>query len=685
MAPGTRLDESSGSGGRSGRRSVVPWIGPVVVILIVLSTALAVGFGPPAHLATDGSLLRDLNETLIKPADQLALGSWYVVTIVVAFVALGLSRRGGALRSGGPGLVTVSAVAAALVVASMLWSIDPLKLWSGLTTSDLMVGLLSAVALVAGLASPDPRWRFAGAIAIGLALALAIPSWFQVPATVGDPMHFGYTSDEVSAVAAGHIPLSDYVPQYSVLLPYLFAIPLTLFPANAPMVALCGLLILQVVTLGVAAAIPAVIGGRRYVGAAMAIVVGPVFLPIANGTTPATYFQGMPLRDFLPVVTLLVTLLLLRRRREVKWSSPWRWLGLGVLIAVTALNNPDFGLAAATAVVVTVLVSNRTVRAASRSLVLLLLGATVPPVLYSLFGQLSGRPIDWSTWLVFQEVFGAAGLLNVAMPAFGLHVGLVALFAATSATGFVLVLRAPRGAASFAYQQGIVLALVGGWSLLCLPYLAGRSLPATFVGGYAFNAALVSAALLPLVVRGWRSVRAGLGRPSAAAGLALPLLAIGGMLACLPSLPSPSAHFEKLQNARGPAGRYAPLAAQQRRLADAVPVDRGPDLTVVLAAGHVVQALQYANLVELTSGLQSVAVASSPEYAEAARWFSARQCERTFPGGTQYLLLRTTTAKVLQADPVCSGYAEWSQMHLYAAPGQTSDLMTFALVPIAAP
>ena len=663
---------------------MVPWIGPVVVLLVALSTALEVWLGPPPHPSTDGTLLRDLNETLIKPADRLALASWYVLTIVVAFTALGLSRRRVARRSGGRGLVTVTVIAAALVVASMLWSIDPLKLWSGLSTSNLLVGVLAAGALVAGLASPDPRWRVVGIIAMGLALALAIPSWFQVPATVGDPMHFGYTSDEVSAVAAGHIPLSDYVPQYTVLLPYLFALPLHLWAANAPFIALSGLLILQAVTLSAAIAIPTVIGGRRYVGAATAIVVAPVFLPIANGTTPATYFQGMPLRDVLPVITLLVTLQLLRRRREVTWSSPWRWLGLGTLVGVTALNNPDYGLAAAVAVFVTVVISQATVRAGGRSLVLLALGSAVPPVLYSLLGQVIGRPIDWSTWYVFQEVFGAAGLLNVAMPAFGLHIGLVALFAGASVTGFVLVLRAPRGGMSFAYRQGVALTLVGGWSLLCLPYLAGRSLPATFVGGYAFNAALVAAVLLPITVRGWRSVRAGLGQPSAAAGLVLPLLAIGGMLACLPSLPSPSAHFEKLQKISGPAGRSAPLAAQQQRLADAVPLNRGPNLTATLAAGHVVQALQYANLMELTSGLQSIAVASSPEYAEAARWFSARQCERVVPRDARYLLLRTSTAKVLQADPACSAYAEWSQMYLYGAPGQSSDLMTFALVPIAA-
>ncbi|MCG2798746.1 MAG: hypothetical protein L6367_09425 [Cellulomonas sp.] len=666
--------------GRS-RSTVLTWIGPVAVLLVAFSTAAAVWLGPAPHRSTDTTWLRDLDKTLIKPADRIALASWFALTIGLALVSWVGARRRGQGHHRVRWLATVVSAAVTLVLAAVLWSEDPFELWSGLSTGDLALGIMAASALIAGIASRDQRWRAAGLLVAALVLALAVPAWIQTPATVVDPRHFGYTSDELSAVAAGRFPLFDYFPQYTVVLPYLFAVPLALWPAHAPAVVLSGMLILQLVTLVAAVVLPNLVAGRRFLAASVAIVVPAVFVPVANGTTASSYFQGMPLRDVLPVLTLLLTMVLLRSRPTARWAVPWPWLALGAASGVTALNNPDFGLAAAAAVVVTVIIVQRSLGDLVRALVPLGAGLLVPFLLYSAAGAANGTPVDWPAWLVFERVFGPAGLANVPMGAFGLHVAIVGLFVAASAIGFVLVLSSPRDKSSFAYRQGLLLALVGGWSLLALPYLAGRSVPSTYIGGFAFNAGLVVASMLPLFARAWRSAQVRSGDFGSPLVVALPLTAVGSILAGVLMLPSPASRLPG-PGSDEPAGRYALLAEQQLRLANSVPLDGGPDMDSALAGGQVVQALPYASLMALTSSIPSVAVASSPEYAEATWWFSRRQCAQPLPVGTEYLLLRTTTARILADDPSCADYADFSGMHQYGAAGQDGDDLTFALIPV---
>lgn len=666
--------------GRRSRSTVLFWIGPLAVLLVAAVTALIILLGPVAHRSTDGTWLRDLDKTLIKPADRIALVSWFVLAIGMALVALAAARRRPAAHRGERTLVAAALASTVLVMAAVLWSYDPFQLWSGLSTEHLVLGIAAATSLIAGLARQDPRWRIAGFVAAALVLALVIPTWLQTPATVVDPVHFGYTSDELSSVAVGRFPLSDYFPQYTVVLPYLFAIPLGIWPSHAPAVVLAGVLLLQVVTLAAAIMLPCLAGGRRFLAPSIAVVLPAVFVQVANGTSASSYFQGMPLRDVLPVLTLLLAMVVLRGRSVARLAAPWPWLGLGVASGITALNNPDFGLAAAATVVVAVVMVQRSWGALFRALTPLVVGVVAPPILYTALGWANGTPVDWSTWFVFQEVFGPAGLANVPMGAFGLHIALVALFVAASVIGFVLVLTSPRDKPSFAYRQGLLLALVGGWSLLSLPYLAGRSVPSTYIGGFAFNAGLVVACMLPLLAQSWRSARARTGSSGRLLVLALPLTAVGSLLACIPMLPSPSERVMALGSGE-PAGRYSLLADQQLRLANSVPLDGGPDLRSVLTGGGAVQALPYASLMGLTSSIPSVAVASSPEYAEATWWFSRRQCAKPLPDGTQFLLVRTTTARVLADDPSCAGYADFAEMHLYGAEGQSGDDLTFALIP----
>ena len=59
------------------------------------------------------------------------------------------------------------------------------------------------------------------------------------------------------------------------------------------------------------------------------------------------------------------------------------------------------------------------------------LGAVLPFVAYALATALVGGA-EWARLLLFSQMFGTIGYGNVAMDAFGNHVGVVAFFAASA-------------------------------------------------------------------------------------------------------------------------------------------------------------------------------------------------------------------------------------------------------------
>lgn len=689
---------SQGRRGGSARRdgtlntAILSLIGAWSLVCVALVTAVVVTFGPAPHSPATSGLINSPSAALIEPSDQIALVAWILLAALLGLVSLALMRRrrpqlsARVLAWRERITWTLGATAVACATASILWGSDPVGGWPGITIMQVITGIVAAAAILWMLVVTDARWRVGSLVIAGLVLALVIPAWLQVPGAVRDIAHFLYTADEIASVAAGHFPLSDYVPQYSVLLPFLAAPMLAAAPSHAAALVLLTMLALQLVTCAVAVALPVLVGGRRMAGPAMLVILAPTFALTSWSTSASTYFAAMPLRVVLPVVTILVAYLVLRNQPPVELRALWRWLGLGALAGATALNNPDFGLAAYLAVVVTVVVATSGLRGRLFSVPWVLAGGAAVFVGYGLLGAVLGRPVHWSWWLTFQRIFGAVGYMNVAMQPFGLHIAMVSLFVAASALGFVLVRISVRRAASgMMYRQGVLLCLTGGWSLLCLPYIAGRSLPTTYVGGLAFSTGLVVASMLPLFRMAARAIRTRTGAAQQV-GVALSVIALAGTSTPITMLGSPSVHVDALNGAQN-QWQLPVLIEQAAHLRKLQPVGAGPGLVPLIADGTVVQALPLSSMVALVDGIPSASVASSPEYTELSPFFAQAQCGKQWARDARYLLVRDLTAQALRAEPACADYVDWSAQVSYSAPvdaggaAQTDPLGTWVLLP----
>ena len=634
------------------RLGLVPVFSVLGVAVVTVGGLL---LGPAATARTSSSTLYDPAWGLLEPTDRAVMVAWFALAIALAVLfTFGVPA---AMRSRRiPTWVATVAAAAAMVLAvtSVTWTIDPTAFWPGISLGVLFGGLIGAVLLIATTLAPAPFARVGTLLTAGVAIAYTLPALLQFPSGIRDPFHYRYTSEEIVTVAAGRFPLADYVPQYTNLLPFPIAPVLRWFPGRAELVVVGWLLLLQVVALAVAVALPVLLGGRRYLGPALVVACGPPLMEVSGGTSSSTYFAVMPMRVVLPATAILAAYLALRKRQDVVLRRPARLLSVGVVAGLAALNNPDYGLPALAAVLVVVFLAGRSFGARCLALGVTTVGAVLVFPAYALIGAMAGKSVDWSKWLAFQRVFGAEGYSAVAMKPFGPHIAVVALFVSASVLGFVLVWRSRSTTSSFAYRQGLVLALTGGWSLLSLPYFVGRTLTPTLIGGYTYAIGLVVAALLPLLHRSVRAIRAEVARDMTAAsiGLAFGGLAVASAVASLAFVSAPSDYIDgQMQHAGGRSGVFTGVVMTMDALL-AVPANE--DLRELVDAGEVGQAVDMSGLLELATGFPSVSIASSPDYFDTSPFFAQTLCGGPWPDSARYLLVDADVAVRLAAEPVCA-------------------------------
>jgi hypothetical protein len=280
--------------------------------------------------------------------------------------------------------------------------------------------------------------------------------------------------------------------------------------------------------------------------------------------------------------------------------------------------------------------------------------------------MVSGTPVSWGYWTIFQRIFGASGFLGLPMARFGIHIAIVALFVAASAIGVVLVRNASAGTKSFPYRQGVLLCLTGGWSLLTLPYFAGRSLPSTAVGGYAYSVGLVTASLLPLIrlsLRTLRGSRPGQERVYGGIGVAMGLVALVGVTSATSRWEAPSHSVARVQVHQ--LMSYAPLAKEVTRVDSVADRPQNARLRQAISAGLVEQALPIASLMGISTRMRSGALVSTSEYYSLSRFFTGAQCSSRWRTGTQYLLVLPETAQSFAKDPACQKYFDFPRSRVF--------------------
>jgi uncharacterized membrane protein len=649
----------------------IGFVPAVTALLTTGMTGAVVLMGPKPTAAVKSEVLNVPSIALAEPTDKVVLVGWWLIAIVMGFVTVWLVKRHRVERRLQPSMLyscaatVLGAGSVGLVVASITWGRDDTRAWPGINALGLLVGF--GFALFTFQTWRFPRWlAVASTLSVAcLVLAYALPALLQTPGSIRDPYDFLFTSDEISAVAASRFPLSDYIPQYSVLLGFPIAPVIRMLAGNAIFGVVAWLLFLQVVALTVAVALPVLVGGWRMLAPALVVAVFPTLAVLNGGTSATTYFAVTPMRIVLPALTLLAAFLVLRNRRELGGFQYGWMLLLGIMAGIAILNNPDYGLPSAVTVFVVSVIVSRTFRERAYSAMILFAGMCGPFLAYSIFGWALGRAVNWSRWLIFQRLFGAEGVNSIAMKPFGLHIAFVTLFISAAVIGFSLLVTSRPAHSSFGYRQGLLLALVGGWSLLSLPYFAGRSLTPTLIGGFSFMAGMVVAAFLPLLNATSRGLHKGGGKVSLESAIALSMgaLAIAGAASTFMLVRAPSEYLSIA--ASKPLGNFGVLDEQTAVLKRILKSPRGSELGLLVGEGRVQQTLSMASLTSFKVGIPSGSVVTNPSYYEFSSVFTKAQCALSWPNGVDYLFVEELTAKLLEKEPSCASHFNFAAMRTY--------------------
>lgn len=572
-------------------------------------------------------------------------------------------------------IAIILASAVIFLIISIFSKSDSTQRYRGITLLDMAggFGLLAAFYLF----SFQARERFAQifvAVTGILILLFALPAYVQWPGTMVDSFHFPFTSEEISAVATGHFPFSNFIPQYNAFLGYPLAPFLHIWHSNPPLVILAYLIFLQFLCIAILISLPALVSGWRNLPLAGMIGVFPPILLLNDSYRPVTYFADIPMRTTMPAIILLATFLWLRKLNNLGRNRIYLLVGIGAINGIAIMNNLDFGFPTLIAVSITIILTQETIQNKVYTFMLICFGVCLAFALFAGIALLSGNRIQGKYFLVFQKLFGVSNFLAMPIPAFGIHVAFAALFATTSAVGIAMLLRAPKPG-SFMYREGSLLCLTGIFSLFSLVYYSGRSLVPSLLSGYAFQLGMCCAALVPLLphrisakkVKGLNAFNL------VKLSNVFPVFALASVLAIPFMVGNPVKNLQAAidgrtrlvfsdlvpyPNQRRVAVSSTILNSYVTEVEDIVRDPYAAGITPSLVKNSIWQILRMSNTIQLQTGVRSALLVNSPEYlALEVPTFRDLECKALAVNlDIQYLIADRVISQWLATNATCTSH-----------------------------
>jgi hypothetical protein len=562
-----------------------------------------------------GSLFEDSGRQF-ELSDQFVVIFWVLVAFALCVFASQISAArhlGGELTQKRRFFTTIIGVGAVILLSSsFLLDLDPQETgnWSPFSLEETALGAVIALALWRlALVSRDLTYH-TQLLIIAPSVAYFIPALVQSPSTIRDSLHFNFFYNELSAAAAGVLPLEGFATQYSALLGVPLIPLLRIFPSYSEAISLTYLLCLQVVCL-----ILPVLTVVRIVGAHIV----PISWLVVSGVSIAGItgsFTNMPARVIFPL--LLLALLIKYKDAPAEKQIVHRpHLILGLISGAAVINSPEFGLPVVIALLVTTAIGCRTFNDFFKALSLLLTGQIVFLTANLLLVVLSGGRPQLNHLLLFAQTFRGSDTWPVPMAVGGFHVAAVITFAIGIAIGTSVGRGLFELSSVMSAKLSALLIFTSTWGLLTMPYFAGRSFTSVAIAGSGLQFALVVVGLVAVTLEVLKN------QPHQRAARSLHLTSIGVTVAILfvsataflTRIPSPQSQAAQLKLGL----RYDVI---EKLVADVSEIES------VLVDRDTVQIFPLSNIVELKTGIQSVLTSSHPIYMLEYSSFMQFQCEQ---------------------------------------------------------
>ena len=327
------------------------------------------------------------------------------------------------------------------------------------------------------------------AINIGALIIVGVfylPSFIQPTNGIIDVHHSRYILNDLLIPASGSMPFADVMPQYVGVLgwpiKFLSFLPGE-FLVNSAVIWVNLLVLLEI---GLIAWCTHRVLARISWGLALLIPISVMFVKVQpNEQIWGSLAQGMnlfPGRSFLPIC--LLALILWNTTPSRGFRNLTKLGLLGIVLTLTPLNNPEFGVPATVTAIVIMILLARSGLLRTRDLLFSIVTSIFALLLIWSGYRSNGTSLSIRNWLTMIRVHGMDGYLNLGMPMFGLWVFFYAVLGTCAVLGTLRLFEIRKVGQNGMenISPSIIMAFGGLWGSATLFYFSGRSLVPEILG-----------------------------------------------------------------------------------------------------------------------------------------------------------------------------------------------------------
>ena len=476
----------------------------------------------------------------------------------------------------------------------------------GFGLSVFIVTVVLAIAMPAIVRKLGIKWvQIAiSLIAIGFSL-IAILAFWQTKNSLIESQHSEYVVNELLAPRAGFTQFESFIPQYTFIFGYFFK----LIPLSVGYLSSIQIVVITLTVMAFFSLMSAIfIGSRLLKGIKTnwqlaAIIIIPLTCVTAGWSRisfvgpPTTLLSGPAIRVFSGMI-LGVSLVSFLSSHESKRNRFYWPLILGSIASFSSLINLDFGIAAALALFLTILISNKGLKLILKSALFFGLGYSTNLILVLSVLEVSGNSPMGSRFAWFIRQFGGGfGSIPISYPG-PVMFALPTIFALMIFSAVYTLKNVYKGSEFKDYFISVVTFYFAAWSFFSTPYYLNRS----------YHSGQMSTLYLPLSVAivGLFAMLAN--QPNFSLknkNFIVPALIVGISVGSIWISPNPSIELKRIQGGN-PDGNL-PRAGIQHVIDSAESLKSGLE-----ARGTYGYFGEEGNIVQLATGIRSANIFNNP-------------------------------------------------------------------------
>ena len=414
----------------------------------------------------------DLFEIRDRLSPVIIIGVVLVILMSIAYAKLEFIR-GEIIISGVVTIGFLSSISSYLIDDDVAWAGLGMRVVVGcIVTSAIIIRLQGKVSFFLDWSTRNQL--FVTSTCLLAFTAVYLPSITQFSGGIIDLFASSTVFNELLLPVTGITPLGDFATQYTSMLGWPLLVVKNYSASTIMSAVLIWLFILTLIQVWMFAQIGKTVF-RKIPRSVLLLYASSLILMKGSkqgdlaGSIVGSFFS-IPSRTFFPTaVCLLLSISFFSTSEKSR-----RFVFLGLLLPITALNNLEFGLTSviAAGVVLILLWTRKSLNLVTRFLIIGSALTTLITIILVFAAR--SAPLDFRLWTAMVRAQGSGGYMNSPMPVMGTYLLVFAIFAGGLVVGITNLFQSKDDKIG---RSAVVATYSSIWGILSMPYYTGRSWP----------------------------------------------------------------------------------------------------------------------------------------------------------------------------------------------------------------